>query len=247
MQEHKTLGVVITNYEDWTTGDKNWRVRKTKLVGSGPIVAVGHFRNLSFVSGIIIQRTEAQIHRTEKWDGSEMYQMFIVARILASGFSLLELSDSVARKDIHVPNEIVDSYARRAKLHPCPVIERKLPMSYIGPLIADAIEPYLNDGNRRPVIEKIVLQLYVFTYPYWIIEYRRVQSWRYALGVCLGIKPKNVFTKLDLGLARNLKLTLLYIVICLLGLSVPVQMFSKLQPLLYTISKRAIVASSQIK
>jgi glycosyltransferase involved in cell wall biosynthesis len=237
IQKEPSVAVVITNYEDWQTGKKHQRIRQSQLVGSGPEIAATHFRNVAFVTGVIIDRVEAQKNQTTKWDGSEMYQMYIIARVLASGGSLLELTVSTVRKDIQISGESVDSYAQKAKLKPCPIIERKLPMVSIGPLVADAITPYLVASNRNRLIEAIFLQLYLFTYPFWLIEYRRIQSWEYTLGLCLGIHPKNTFLTTELDLFRRFKLYSLYLLICAVGLGLPISLFDKLHTLLFTLSK----------
>ncbi|MBR8827046.1 MAG: glycosyltransferase family 2 protein [Gomphosphaeria aponina SAG 52.96 = DSM 107014] len=236
IQKYESIGAIITNFEDWETGEKNWRIRQSNLVGSGVEIAVTHFRNLAFVTGILVDRELAQKHTTNKWDGSEMYQMYIISRIIASGHSLLELDMSAARKDIQITGESVDSYIK-PKLDPCPIIERKLPMVQIGRLIADAIDPYLDNSNRSRLLEKIFLQLYLFTYPFWIIEYRKVQSWKYSLGLCLGFQPKNTFLGLDIGWLRTIRLYLVYVIICLVGLITPINLFKQIKPILFAISK----------
>jgi len=243
IQKHNSVAVIITNYEDWETGQKNRRIRQSMLVGSGPEVAVTHFRNVAFVSGVLVDRVQAQSNSTDKWDGSEMYQMFVASRILASGGALLELDMSAVRKDIQISGESVDSYALKPRLNPCPIVERTLPMMVFGRVVADAIEPYLYLANREKIIEKIFLQLYLFTYPFWIVEYRRVQSWNYALGVCLGMKPKNVFLGIDLGIVRSARLYSLYFLVCAIGLSLPIELFNKWQPLLFSISKSLFMKS----
>jgi len=245
IEKHDSVAVVITNFQDWKTGQKHRRIRQSRLVGSGPEVAATHFRNVAFVSGVLIDRVQSQSHYTDKWDGSEMYQMFIVSRILASGGTLLELDISAVCKDIQISGETVDSHVPKSRLSPCPIVERTLPMMIYGRLIADSIEPYLEPSNRAKILEKIVLQLYLFTYPFWIIEYRRVQSWKYALGLCIGMKPKNVFLGLNLGLIRLARLYSIYIIVCLMGLITPIGVFNKLRPALFSISK-SLFAKSKI-
>jgi glycosyltransferase involved in cell wall biosynthesis len=238
IQENELPTVTITNFEDWQTGNKHHRIRCSTLLGSSVKVAATHFRNVAFVTGVIIDRSIAQSHHTDKWDGSEMYQMYIFARAIASGGNLLELADSYVRKDIHISTESVDSYAAKPRLDPCPIIERKLPLIQIGPLIVDAIEPYLISENRNKIIEDIFWQLYQFTYPFWIFEYRRVQSWNYALGICLGIKPENTFSNLDFSIFNKIKLHSLYIFMCASSLTIPLQIFDNILPSLYAFSKK---------
>src|SRR5262249_40076148 len=153
--------------------------------GSGPEVATKHFRNFSFVSGIVLERRPAQAIATERWDGSEMYQTFIGCRIIASGRSLLEIAEPLIRKDIRLPNLTVDSYANRPRVQPWPIVERTLPLGQLGRLTVDALRPYVSGIEQRRQNARILRQLLLFTYPFWLFEYRRVQSWPYAAGIAL--------------------------------------------------------------
>lgn len=231
------VGVVITNYEDFATGKEFKRMRKTGVIGAGPQIAVSNFRNFSFVSGILLDTAKAKEHTTAKWDGSEMYQMFVGCRIIAEGSPLLGIDRVTVRMGIQLPGEQVDSYALRPRLDPCPIIERRLPMGMIGRLVADAIDPHLSPSESQSAIERILLQLFLSTYPFWIFEYRRVQSWKYALGVCLGMRPRNTLHGLDLGFSQRLRLSTLYTIVSFLGLVTPLQVFDTLYPALYSLAK----------
>lgn len=237
IQRFGPVGVVITNYEEFASGRKFRRMKRTELLGSGPSVAVSHFRNFSFVSGILLDAEKAQRHATDRWDGSEMYQMFLGCRIIAAGTSLLGIDRVVVRQGIRIPGELVDSYARKPRVNPCPILERRLPMEKICPLVADAVGPYLQPMERQRLTEKVVWQFFSLTYPFWIVEYRRVQSWRYALGVCLGLRLRYVCRGLDLSRWGRMRLILLYGGISILGLAVPGRLFRALQPQLYSIAK----------
>jgi glycosyltransferase involved in cell wall biosynthesis len=244
MQKFAPVGVVITNYADFSTGKQFKRIKKTGIIGRGPQVAVNNFRNFSFVSGIILDTAKAKEHATDRWDGSEMYQMFIGCRILAEGYSLLG-SDRVAiRKDIQLPGEQVDSYARRPRLHPCPIVERHIPLVDMGKLVADAVEPYTAPSERQKIVERILRQLLSFPYGYWIVEYRRVQSWKYAIGIALGMRLKNIARGLTLNPLCRLRLRLVYWTVTLLSLIVPITLFRSLYPLLYSLSKSRYSALS---
>ena len=228
---------MITNYEDFATGRKYKRIRKTGIIGSGPHVAANNFRNFSFVSGIILDTVKAKKHATSKWDESEMYQMFVGCRIIAECAPLLGIDRVTVRKEIQIPGEQVDSYALKPRLDPCPIKERHIPLNVMGRLVADAIEPYLNPPQRQKIVEKIILQILLFTYPFWIFEYRRVQSWKYAAGICLGMRPRNTFRGLGLSFGSSLRLTIVYGIISLLGLTTPLCVFDMLYPALYSFAK----------
>jgi glycosyltransferase involved in cell wall biosynthesis len=229
-----SVGVVMTNYEDFATGAIVERVRRTAIVGAGPSIAASSFRNFSFISGVVLQRERAQFHTTDRWNGSEMYQMYIGCRIIAEGGHLLNIQRVTIRKDIQIPDERVDSYALKPRIARCPVQERQLPMVQIGRLVIDAIEPYKAPGR---LLENVVMQLLLFTYPFWIVEYRRVQSWRYALGVCLGMRPRNLLENVPISWVRKLRLRILYGAASLAGLLVPIKAFQAVQASLYALAK----------
>jgi len=228
------VGVVMTNYEDFATGAMVKRVRRTGIFGSGPGVAAASFRNFSFISGLVLQRERAQLHATDRWDGSEMYQMYIGCRIIAEGGPLLNIRRVTVRKDIQLPDERVDSYALKPRIARCPVEERRLPMVQIGRLVIDAIAPYRASGR---LLEKVVMQLLLFTYPFWIVEYRRIQSWRYALGICLGMRPRNLLENVSISWAGKLRLRILYGAVSFAGLLVPIKAFQAVQANLYSLAK----------
>jgi hypothetical protein len=238
LQASGPAGVVISDFQDYATGRRALRIRQTANYGAGPRVAAGHFRNFSFVSGILLQSGPAQALATDKWDGSEMYQNYLGCRMIASGLPLLERDDSIIRKDIQIGGECVDSYARKSRMDKCPIIERPLPLGQLGRLVIDAISPYLAPTERGALPERILLQLVLFTFPYWILEYRRVQSWRYAAGVALGLRPKRVAEGVKLSPLRRLRLNTAFLLSAAGGLFVPQPLFRKLQTPLYRLAKR---------
>lgn len=238
VQRFARPGVVITNYEDAKTAVRFQRVRQTGIAGRGPQAAVSSFRNFSFLGGIVLDRAKAQHYATDRWDGSEMYQMYLGCRIIASGAPLLTIDQVTVRQGIRVPGEEVDSYASPPRLQPCPIVERTLPMVQIARLVADAIAPFVDPTEQQRSVELIARQLFMFTYPFWIVEYRRVQSRRYALGVCLGMRPRNVLDGLPLAWTRRARLATVYALTSLGGLTVPMALFDRFQRRLYGIAKR---------
>jgi glycosyltransferase involved in cell wall biosynthesis len=231
------IGVLIGNFQDWVSGAVTRRVHRRAVYAEGSLSAVSHFRNMAFVSGLIVDRRKAQEFASPRWDGSEMYQMFIFCRVIASGMKLLETDASLTRKDVLVPDEEVDSYMRRERLDPCPIVERILPFVQIGQVVADSVAPFQKDESAHAERELIFQQLYRFTYPYWLFEYRRVQSWNYSAGLCLGIRPGNVVGDVEVGPWRRLRLTLLWLLASCGGLLVPVTVFDRLRGQLYKLSK----------
>jgi glycosyltransferase involved in cell wall biosynthesis len=237
IQAHGFPEVVVTNYHELSTGRDFRRILKTDLIGKGIETAISNFRNYSFVSGILLDRQLAQKSATEKWDGSEMYQTFLATRILAGGGRLLGIADTVVLKDIQVEGEQVDSYARRERVAG-PIRERPLPLAQLGRVVVDAMSPYINSANLSRVVRDVFRQLLLFTYPPWLVEYRKIQSWRYAAGVALGMRPRNILKGLRIDWPSKLYLRLLYGVVTIAGLLFPVSLFERIKPRLHKFAKR---------
>jgi len=237
VETHGFPEVVVTNYHELSTGRDFRRVLQTDVIGNGIEAAISNFRNYSFVSGILLNRELAQKHATEKWDGSEMYQTFLATRILAGGGRLLGIADTVVLKDIQIKGEQVDSYARRERVTG-PVRERRLPLAQLGRVVIDAISPFINSTNMNQTVRNVFRQLLLFTYPPWLVEYRRVQSWRYAAGVALGMRPRNILKGLNINWVSRAYLRTIFSLVTVVGLLFPVGVFERIRPRLHGFAKR---------
>jgi glycosyltransferase involved in cell wall biosynthesis len=239
LKRHPETGVAMANYEEFDGSKASRRVAHTGVAGSGPGIAVSRFRNFSFVSGVMLRADRARAHATNKWDGSEMYQMYIGCRILAEGYALLEISTSAVLRSIVIPGESVDSYAARPRLKRSRIEERRLPLTRMGGLVYDAVRP--EAGRKSAALGTLIFtQILVFTYPFWILEYRRVQSWRYAAGICLGMRPQNLLEGVDLPLWRAGWLRLVYTTVTVAGLLCPIRLFDFFHRPLYRAAKAAM-------
>jgi hypothetical protein len=236
LRNHPQTGVAITNFKDFVSGRITRRIVRTSNVGGGPKVAVRSFRNVSFVSGVVFRRDRAQAHANDRWDGSEMYQMYVASRIIAEGYELLELDMVAVRKDMTIPGESVDTYANRPRLDPCPIVERKTTLLQLGALVSDAVRPYA--GKQLAWYEvQILLQVLFFTYPFCVLEARRLQSWKYAAGSCLGMRPKNLFSQMHFPALHRWFLRGVFFAVTCAALLMPISLFDACQPKLFAISK----------
>lgn len=236
LSKHGFPEVVIPNYRQTGAGDIR-RIPKSGILGKGPAVAAAHFRDFSFVSGILLLREPAQRHATDKWDGSEMYQMFLGCRLLAEGGQLLGLDEVLVLKDISIPGEAVDSYARKPVVQDCKIEERRLTLCEYGRVAFDAIAPYVEPGECELYLRRILKQVLLFSYPPWLVEYRRVQSWKYALGIGLGMRPRNFLGSLKVRWLTRIYLAGLYLLVTTGGLLMPQAVFHGLRSWLYTLAK----------
>lgn len=234
--QQENIGVVITNYVSQASGTVSRRVRATRTLGSGPGVAARCFRNFSFVSGVILRRDRAVAHATSKWDGAEMYQMYLGSRIIGEGYDLVEFAEVIVIQGLQIVGQTVDSYAAKPRLEPCPIEERKTPLVQLGRLVIDAIRPYDRDRMSGLAVF-IFVQILVFTYPFWIVEYRRVQSWKYAVGICLGMRPRNILETVALHQMHSLFLKAVYFTVTLAGLMMPIRLFDFLRSEFYGFAK----------
>lgn len=103
------VGVLVTNFAEYSTGRVIKRVHSYRCTVGNKAVASLSFRDLAFVSGIVLDRRKAQEFATDQWDGSEMYQMFLGGKILSAGLVLVHFPNVAVLKDIEIPGETVDS------------------------------------------------------------------------------------------------------------------------------------------
>lgn len=239
MLEFHHVGVAIANYKAYKDGRVFRRVSRTGLVGSGAKVAASCFRNFSFVSGILLRRDRALAHATDRWDGSEMYQMYLGSRIISEGYDLLNLDQVAVRSGIVLLAETVDSYAAKPPECPCPLKERKIPLVQMGCLVADAMA---SGSHQKPgsLEIRVFLQILVFPYAFWILEYRRVQSWKYAAGICMGMRPHNLLGNLRFSILDRVFLDAVYALASVAALLTPLRLFDACHERLYALAKRTM-------
>jgi hypothetical protein len=232
------VAVAISNYRE-AVGDQVYRrMHSTGIIGSGPAVAVDTFRRYSFVSGVIMDGPAARGLSTDRCDGTEMYQMYLGARLISGGGRLLSIDEIYVDKDLTVPGEMVDSYRLRPKLSLVAALEKPLPMSRLLEVVAAGAEPYHTGRQLDRNLTHAARQLYTFIYPYWAVEYRRVQSWRYALGVLLSVRPSRVTRGLKLSFGSQVALWTRYLAFGVSSLIVPISLFRAMRSRLYGLAKR---------
>jgi glycosyltransferase involved in cell wall biosynthesis len=243
MSHHDNLGVVLMNYADFSTGKVIKRVFKNEIVRGGPRLASSTFRNFSFVSGVILGREPAQAFATNSVDGSEMYQMHIGSRMLAGGYDLLRYEQPDILKDIEIPGE-------NAAIGPVRQ-ERKGIYVHVIPILAQfgrtaytAIAPYTRQKGSASFL--VFSQVYLFTYPFNILNYRRNRSWIYAFRAALGVQPRIVLRGLGVPLWQRVVMLVLYIAAMAGALIMPLAIFAALMDTQHQFAKRTTSLSMRI-
>ncbi len=89
IQRHDRVGVVLRSYAVFDGTPKNI-VRTAKyfererFFPAGPETIVTFFRRSVVISGIVLHREAALQHATDRFDGTTLYQLYVVGRILAA-------------------------------------------------------------------------------------------------------------------------------------------------------------------
>jgi hypothetical protein len=165
--------------------------------------------------------------------------MYLATSIVSMGGQILGIKDICIQKDLQIQGQEVDSYQRHAKARKCSLNAIKLPMSRIFEVITAGIESMPDGRKKEDCLFLIAKQLYKYTYPYWIIEYRRVQSWCYSFGIYRALNPLNVINKIyQFSFYNKFRLTVSYLLRGVAGFLMPIFIFDKFRPFLFKIAKK---------
>lgn len=239
IEQHPGTAVAITNYVELPDRTLYRRMTGTGSAGSGPALAATTFRHYAFVSGIVLDGPRCRDWATDRVDGSEMYQMYLGARLVASGGEFLSIDHVLIDKDIQIEGETVDSYRARAREPAWSFKERPLPLARIVDTVMAGITAADPSADHRRLAYRLARQVYLFTYPFWLFEYRRVQSYGYAYGVYRALRPSVVCARVDLRRRDRMALWVIYLAQGMAALLVPLAAFDALRGRLYRFAKRA--------
>jgi glycosyltransferase involved in cell wall biosynthesis len=181
--------VAFTNYNDWANGEMTQRAVCTQVLGTGPQTAVRFFRSFSFVAGLLFEQAAARQHETDRWDQSVYYQIYLASRIIASGGMLAALDINAVRKDVRIDGQHVFNYAVKWTDAPWSFEARHTGMESVIRVTVDAVIPFVPAEQHSKTIRQIAQQILTITYPYWLVEYRRVANWSFAVGVAREMWP----------------------------------------------------------
>ncbi len=243
LEEQNFPAVLVCNWIEGVGQTTSARIPSSLNLGSGPEIAVQVWREYSFVSGVIFDGARIRAMASARWDGSEMYQMWLGARLVAEGGDYYGWSEALILKDLQVPGEIVDSY-RQKKQVPW-FSERLHTLHFLARLNYDGIAPSMPVEQRPALAKRLIKTLYSTTYPFWLFEYRATQSWKFALAIALGMRPRHVAAELPLGLLSRTQISLRWLAVTLVGLILPVSLFNALKPMLHARVKRSRLATAE--
>ena len=213
--------VAFTNVEDWATGTSIPRAAGTAVLGHGVDAAISHFRTFSFVGGLILERSAAARHDTDRWDGSVYYQIYLACRILAEGGRLASIARPCVRKDIRIDGRPVATYATVFAAEPASLQVRPTGLQSVIRVTVDAVGGNLEPAARRVAVRRVARDVLLYSYLFWLLEYRRLGGVRAAIGVARATTPAKLLPPNGVSRRDRLVLQVVYVSVTAAGLTMP--------------------------
>lgn len=216
--------------------DKSIRAKNTSIIGSGPDVALIYYSSFSFVAGIIIKKSIFDKFNTSAYDKSIYVQIYIAVMVILNGGIFFTLSDLYIQKDIRIAGSKANSYLDTLprEWNEYKILDAGLP-SYVNvTLSAFNDSKLLNDKY----IYRILLRIYLVTYPFWILNYKENNALIAAFGLVKGLSIKS-FNKyfVLLPIWKKMIITIVYYLTTIIALLTPVFIFNSIKKLLYSLVK----------
>jgi len=225
--------VAFTSFGVWNSDQVVRRALDTRILGQGPTAALTHFRSFSFVSGLIYHQKSALTHETDRWDTSIYYQIYIACRIMAAGGRLGSLAVCAISKDVRVADQMVPSYATKWANEPWSLQPRHTGLDSVVRVTADAVLPFVPLDKRSAVLRSILARMFASSYPFWLVEYRRVSNWSFAAGIARAMWPGKLLREYraewKLTLKDRIYIWCVYLFATTAGLMAPVSLLRAVQ------------------
>jgi len=231
--------VAFTNFHLWGRPDEvQRRAKTTAVLGAGLEVAVKTFRSFSFVGGLVLKRAAFEQHDTAKYDRSVYVQIYLAARTIASGGTVAAISESLVEKDVTFPGEQVNSYLDTLAKNNRSLHRELGGLDQVGRVGCDAIALCAPSRSRQRYVRRIYAQLLMFTYPYWLLNYRKQGVYRAAVNLALGCFPTNLARHTEVSLLTQFYLIAIYVAATTVGLVIPVTILGKMAGWALGVSRR---------
>lgn len=221
--------VVICNYHEYSDpGTLIERVNVSNIIGTGPVVALNNFRKFSFVGGLVFNRHQFKKYDTNIFDGSIYVQIYLGAKIVASGGYLAGFMDSLVAKDVVVngvpPDRFIDKLGSQNKRlsFKCGGLDK------VGFVAYEAIAPTWKSSNEELKF-KIFRQILVTSYAYWLFSYRKQGVYVAAINLALGCYPGILTSGVSCSRLTKLRLAGIHVVVSFFGLFAPLVALEKLK------------------
>ncbi|MCE9584818.1 MAG: glycosyltransferase [Planctomycetes bacterium] len=220
-------------------GQVHRRAKRTALLGKGPEVAMRVFRCFSFFSGIILKRTAFAPQDTSRYDGSIYIQIYLATRIIAAGGMLASIDEALVAKDVTIGERPADTYRDTLARDNATATIKTGGLDCVGWVATEAVSPYVPERRRQAVVRRIFGQILLWTYPYWLLDYRSLGVRQAAKNLSRGCRPANLLKRVPTSFPTRLWLRLIYAVSTTGGLLAPIRLLRFLARLMSPFSKKS--------
>ena len=230
LKKHDLPEVGFCNFIKDGSLSVNKRAMESKIMGSGPDVALRYHKSFSFVAGIIFKKTAFEAVNTDKVDKSIYVQIYLATLIIAKGGRLFTIKDPMVVQDIQIDGKMANSYRDKLarKWQDFKPIDSGLPQ--VAKVVVTAFDDaqVLTEKVRMDVLRRI----YQHTYPFWLLNFRKNNAFVSSVALMVGLRPK-AFSFVRLNFFNRTKIFLYYILSSLIGLLTPVFLFEKFKLAIY--------------
>jgi glycosyltransferase involved in cell wall biosynthesis len=237
LEDNDEPGIGFSNYvEEADISKIVTRAHSSAVIGSGQTIALKYYRSFSFVAGIIFRKDVFDQVNTNKADGSIYVQLYFAVKAISSGCRFFTWSDPLILKDLRVDDSIANSYRDKLirKWKDFKPVDGGL-KSFTWAVTEGFRDAGIHD---RRITYTVLRNIYRFTYPYWLIDYRMNKAFVSAIAMMKGMRPGGFAPLNELGFAGKTKIYLIYYSSTGIGLLTPVLLFARLKHFIYKKIKR---------
>jgi glycosyltransferase involved in cell wall biosynthesis len=239
LEQNNLPDILIPNYQGFSDGEIVKRVNVERLYEGGVESAKVLYRSFAFVSGLIFKRKIFNNYDSDRWDGTEMYQMGVGCAAILDGAITLTILAPIIKKDILIAGQSVDSYQNRPPKDATWSAPIETTLTSLTVVIAKAFDASTTivDKDKQAGWLRCVSGLYLYTFPYWIYNYKSVFGFKVAYRLFHTLSPNSVAGKNRHPNPANFITSQYYFLVGAVILMVPSRLFEWLQPLAYRIAK----------
>ncbi len=211
------------------------RASATKVLGSGPELAIRHYSCFSFVGGIIYKRCTFNEFNTDRYDRSIYSQIALGCTIVCAGKRLFSIAEPIVLKDIYFDGKFRHSYrdriAKRWK-------DFRVVDGGLKSVINVLYQVFEATGTLTPaLLYRVFNKIYKNTLPFWILDYKYNGALPEACGIFWGMKPWTTPCFGRLSLVGKLRTFTLYLFCSFAAFIFPSRLFYRYKNKIYAFVK----------
>jgi glycosyltransferase involved in cell wall biosynthesis len=208
------------------------RAQFTKLLGSGPEVALKYYSCFSFVAGIIYKRSFFNKFNTAEFDKSIYAQIALGVSMIVNGAKLFSIKEPIVLKDLLIDSKKSNSYrdSLNRSWKNFSTVNGGLPQ--VIQVLFSVFEKngFLSNKYKTSIYRKI----YTTTFPFWILDYKSNGAFPHAFGLFLGLAPWKYQTFSKLNWILKMEVVLTWLLFGIGSLVFPVIVFQRFKNTVYS-------------